>query len=206
MRTQIAAAPLLEGARTEIDLPVKVQLAKVREEGGYASVIGGLSRYWTNITDRVQGTVHVNSAEIRRVSQSESAREALFARIGEISPTLELKEPVECETVESWTLQRLTTEPLGETGFAIVQPPPRIDPADGSLMRRLVRNRLKAASESLHTVDADSKGVALLAIYEYPEHENVGSFVKSIDPAMYSQLDVVCAVVDGEVRPIFTPR
>jgi hypothetical protein len=206
MRAQIASAPLQEGARTEIDLPVKVQLAKVREEGGYASVIGGLSRYWTNITDRVQGTVHVNSAQIHRVSQSEAAREALFERIGEIAQTLTLKDAVEFETVESWTVQRLAAEPLGETGFAIAEAPPKIDPADGTMLRRLVRKRLRDAHEALAAVDADVKGVGLLAIYEYAEHENVGSFVKSLDPGLFAKLGLIACLADGEVRPIFTPR
>lgn len=206
MRLQLAAAPMQPGTRNEVDLPVKVQLAKVREEGGYASVIGGLSRYWTNITDKVSGTVHVNSMEIRRVSQVESTREALYERIGEIAKTLTLKDAVEFETVESWTVQRLAGEPLGETGFAIAQSPPKIDPADGTLMRRLVRKRLKDANEALVGVDADVKGVGLIAIYEYAEHENVGSFVKSLDPGLYAKLGVVAAVVDGEVRPIFMPR
>lgn len=206
MRVQLAAAPMLDGARTEFDLPVKVQLAKVREEGGYASVIGGLSRYWTNITDRVEGTVHVNSMAIRRVSQSEANREALYAQIGEIAKTLTLKDAVEFDTVESWTLQRLPSAPLGQTGFAIAQAPPKIDPADGTLMRRLVRKRLKDAAGALAAVEADVKGVALLAIYEYAEHENVGSFVKSLDPGLFAKLGLVAAVVDGEVRPVFMPR
>ena len=73
-------------------------------------------------------------------------------------------------------------------------------------MRRLVRKRLKAANEALAPVPADVKGVALLAIYEYAEHENVGSFVKSLDPGLFAGLQIVAAVVDGEVRPVFQPR
>lgn len=206
MRVQFAAAPLLEGGRAEVDLLAKVQLAKARDEGGYASVIGGLSRYWTNITDHVEGTVHVNSTQIRRVSQSPAAREALYAQIGELAKNLNLRDAVEFETVESWTVQRLHGRPLSETGFAIAQAPPRIDPSDGTLMRRLVRKRLTAAGEALAPVDADVKAVALIAIYEYAEHENVGSFVKSLNPGLYAGLDAVVALVDGEVRPIFTPR
>ena len=53
---------------------------------------------------------------------------------------------------------------------------------------------------------ADVKGVGFVAIYEYAELENVGSFVKSLDPGLYAKLGLVAAVVDGEVRPIFTPR
>ena len=88
----------------------------------------------------------------------------------------------------------------------IVQAPPNIDPADGTLMRRLVRKRLKDATDALAGVDADLKGVGLIAIYEYAEHENVGSFVKSLSPALFSGLGLIAAIVDGEVRPIFLLR
>jgi hypothetical protein len=73
-------------------------------------------------------------------------------------------------------------------------------------MRRIVRKRLKEANAALEGVDADVKGVGLLAIYEYAEHENVGSFVKSLDPGLFARLGLVAAVVDGEVRPVFMPR
>lgn len=205
-RVQQAAAPMLEGARGEVELPVPVQLAKVREEGGYASVIGGLSRWWTLITERVDGTFHVNSSRMRRAPQSAEARERLFAQIGEISRTLDVGDAVEFETAEAWTLQRLREEPLGERGFAIAQAPPGVDPSDGALMRRLVRRRLREAAAALDGVEAEVKGAGLIAIYDYAEHENAGSFVKSLDPALFANLPLVAAIVDGEVRPVFLPR
>ena len=73
-------------------------------------------------------------------------------------------------------------------------------------MRRIVRKRLRAAAEALRDIEADVKGVGLLAIFDYAEHENVGSFVKSLDPGLYAGLGLVAAVVDGEVRAIFQPR
>lgn len=205
-RVQRVAAPILAGARAEIDLPAPVQLAKMRDEGGYASVIGGLSRWWTLITERVHGTFHVNSSRVRRAPQSAATREALFDRIGELSKPLGVGDAIEFDAVESWTLQRLPAGPLGVTGFAIVQAPPKIDPADGTLIRRLVRKRLRDASDALQGVDADIKGVGLIGIYEYAEHENIGSFVKSVDPGVFSKLPLVAALVDGDVRPIFLPR
>lgn len=205
-RVQAAAAPMLDGTRAEVELPVRVQLAKTRDEGGYASVIGGLSRWWTAITERVDGTFHVNSAKMRRAPQSAASRERLFDQIAEISRTMNVGDAVEFETAEAWTLQRLSAEPLGERGFAIAQAPPRLDPSEGALMRRLVRKRLKDAGTALDGVEADVKGVGLIAIYEYAEHENVGSFVKSLDPGLFAGLPLVAAIVDGEVRPIFLPR
>jgi hypothetical protein len=205
-RIQQGAAPLTPGARGEAELPIALQMAKTRDEGGYASVIGGLSRWWTMITERVNGTFSVNSSQMRRAPQSSVARERIIDRIGELAKTMNVGDALEFDTVEAWTAQRLPREPLGETGFAIAQAPPNIDPADGTLMRRLVRKRLKDANAALDAVDATIKGVGLLAIYDYAEHENVGSFVKSLDPSLFAKLNVVAALVDGEVRPIFMPR
>ena len=205
-RIQQGAAPLTPGDRGEAELPIAVQMAKTRDEGGYASVIGGLSRWWTMITERVSGTFSVNSSQMRRAPQSALAREKIIDRIGELAKPMNVGDALEFDTVEAWTVQRLTREPLGETGFAIAQAPPGIDPADGTLMRRLVRKRLKDANAALDAVDATVKGVGLLAIYDYAEHENVGSFVKSLDPALFAKLNLVAALVDGEVRPIFMPR
>ena len=70
----------------------------------------------------------------------------------------------------------------------------------------LVEDGRVEASEALADIDADIKGVGLIAIYEYAEHENVGSFVKSLSPALFSGLGLIAAIVDGEVRPIFMPR
>ena len=206
MRVQMACAPMQPGARNEIDLPVTVQMAKVRDEGGYASVIGGLSRFWTLITERVDGTFHLNSSALRRAPQSETTRAALFDRIGELSKGLSTGDALEFDSVEAWTVQRLLEGPLGESGFAIAQAPPKLDSSDGTVMRRLVRKRLKDANAALAGVEADIRGVGLVASYEYAEHENVGSFVKSLDPSLFAGLQLIAAVVDGEVRPVFQPR
>ena len=205
-RVQQAAAPLQPGGRAEVELPVAVQMAKMRDEGGYASVIGGLSRWWTLITERVHGTFHVNSAKMRRAPQSSQRREALFDQIGALSQGLETGQAVEFETVEAWTVQRLPNEPLGQSGFAIAQAPPKVDPGEGTLVRRLVRKRLKEAASAFEGIDADIKAVALIAIFDYAEHENIGSFVKSMDPSLYAGIGLLAAVVDGDVRPIFQPR
>jgi hypothetical protein len=205
-RVQQAAAPLAPGQRGEVEFPVSLQLAKMRDEGGYASVIGGLSRWWTLITERVNGTFHVNSAAMRRAPQSAAARERIFDRIAELSAGMQLRDALAFDAAEAWTVQRLPGEPPGAGGFAIAQAPPRIDPAEGTLMRRLVRQRLKAAGAALTAVEADVHAVALVAIYDYAEHENVGAFVKSLDPSLFARLGLLAAIVDGEVRLIFGAR
>ena len=103
-------------AAREIDLPVKVQLAKMRDEGGYASVIGGLSRFWTLITERVNGTFHVNSMQLRRAPQSEPvARGAARSHRRAVARPEASATPSSSTASEAWTVQRLRDEPLGET-------------------------------------------------------------------------------------------
>src|SRR6185436_1631870 len=100
-RVQQAAAPLQGGQRGEVELQVAVQLAKMRDEGGYASVIGGLSRWWTLITERVNGTFHVNSQQMRRAPQSAALREALFDRIAELARPMQTRDAIEFDAVEA---------------------------------------------------------------------------------------------------------
>jgi len=203
-RVQLAAAPLPPSGRTEVTVPVTVKMGKVREEGGYASVVGGLSRWWTRITENVQGTYHVDSSALHRLTLDGEARERLWHDIGRLSRSVEVGQAVEFEVGEAWTLQRL---PAGETehGFALVGAPPEEDPTEGILVRRMARRRLAEANEALGGLDVDTRAVALIASYAYAEVEGAGATIKALDPSLFSRLAVVCVLVDGEVRPVFLP-
>jgi hypothetical protein len=115
---------------------------------------------------------------------------------------------------EAWTLQRLPEgiggpglQPgVGSSGFAIIGAPPSIDPADGVLLRRMARKRLAEAGEVLARTDVTSRCVGLVASYEYAELEGVSSVVKALTPSLFSDIDVICVLADGEVRPTFAPR
>ena len=84
-RVSVAGAPLVPGARTEVELPARVRLVKMRDEGGYASVIGGLGRYWTAVTERVSGTFVLDTTAIKRAPLEESVRESMFDRVAQLA-------------------------------------------------------------------------------------------------------------------------
>ena len=142
---------------------------------GYASVIGGLSRWWTLITERVNGTVHVNSARLRRAPQSAAFARALFDLIGEHGEAAERRRGGGDRHDRSVDGAAAARRAAGRAGFAIVQAPPGIDPAEGTLMRRLVRKRLKdaGATRSCGRCGRERRRVAS-RIYDYAEHENLG--------------------------------
>jgi hypothetical protein len=204
-RVQVAAAPLPPGARTEVTFPVTVKMGKVREEGGYASVIGGMSRWWTRITENVQGTFHVDSSAVHRLTIDGESREKLWFDIGSLSRSVEVSQAVEFEVDEAWTLQRL---PVAERdhGFAVVAAPPGDDPTEGIAVRRMARKRLAEANDALAPLDVDLRAVVLLASYEYAELEGAGATIKALDPALFSRLQLVSILADGELRPTFAPK
>ena len=189
-RVQTGVSALPEDARTEVTFPVTLKLVKTREEGGYASVIGGLSRWWTRITENVNGTFHVNSTAIHRLTLDGETRERLWTDIGSLSRGLDLGQSAEFDVDDSWTLQRLHDSDT-HSGVAIIAAPPSIDPSDGILVRRNVRKRLAAANEALDALDVDMRVVGLIGNYEYGELETAGATIKA---------------VNGEVRPTFLPK
>lgn len=202
-RVQGAASTLEPGARVEVTFPRKVRMLKQREEGGYATVSGGLSRWWTRITENVQGTYQVDSTAVHRATIDGEAREQLWETIGRLSHGLSVGEAAEFEVDEAWTLQRLRD---GEPGYAIAGAPPGADPTEGIAVRRIVRRRLQAANDALAGVEADMHAVALAGAYEYGELETAGATVKAVDPSLFSRFQVICVVADGEVRATFLPR
>ena len=198
-----AAASLAPGERTEVTFPIVVKMGKAREEGGYASVAGGLSRWWTRITESVQGTFHVDSNAVHRITHDGEARERLWATIGEIARDVAVGQAAEFEIDEAWTLQRLSG---AEPGWALAGAPPAIDPTEGIVVRRLARKRLQQANEALLPLDVELRVVGLVGCYEYADLEGAGATVKALDPGLYSRLEVVCVLADGDVRPTFLPR
>jgi hypothetical protein len=202
-RVIAAAESLKPGARTEVTFPVTIKLAKLREEGGYASVVGGLSRWWTRITENVTGTFSVDSNAIHRLTLDGAAREELWATIGRLSNGIAVGQSGEFEIAETWTLQRLT-DAIGE-GISLVGAPPKVDPNDGVLIRRMARKHLAAANETLAALDTELRAVALIGAYEYAEVETASGTLKAIDPGLYARTQVVALLADGEVKPVFAP-
>ncbi len=203
-RVAAMTASLPRGGRTEVMFPATVKMAKVREEGGYASVMGGLSRWWTRITENVQGTYHVDGTAVHRLTRDGDAREQLWQNIGLIAQGVEVGQAAEFEIEEAWTLQRLPEQQ--EHGFALAGAPPSSDPTEGILVRRVARKRLQQANEALGALDVELRAVGLIGIYEYAELEGAGATVKALDPSLYARLEAVGVLADGEVRPTFLPR
>ena len=202
LRVQLGAAPLLPGGRGEVTLPVVLRLGKTRDEGAYVSVMGALSRYWSTMSGRVKGAFNLDSMELHRLSRRPEALEGLLTQIAELSAGLSVGQGVQFEAEEAWTIQKLAD---GDK-VLIVGCPPSYDPTDGTNIRRLMRRRVGAANETLGALEADVKALALAGIWEYAEDEGATAVLRGFDSAIYSNIDVIAVLADGEARPAFSAR
>jgi hypothetical protein len=208
-RVVLTASKLASGRSGEVRLPVKLALGKVRDEGGYASVTGGLGRYWTDISNRLQGSFYLDSRGLNRFTRNEEEREQLYDEIGQLSQGIASGDIMEFEHEDAWSLQRLARGPAGEgmtDGWAIAGCPPGFSPEDGGAIRRILRKRLAEAAETLKPVPDAMRALVLLGAYDYLEFENAGPALRGFDPALIGGFDAIGLVADAEVKPLLVAR
>jgi hypothetical protein len=208
-RVVLGASRLASGRRGEARLPVRLMVGKVRDEGGYATVTGGLGRYWTYISQRLDGSFYLDSRGLHRFTQDEKEREALYDHIGMLSQGLQTGDAAEFEHEDAWSVQRLPRGAAAEgltDGWAITGSPPGFDPNDGAHIRRILRRRLAEAGEVLKDVRGAIKALVLIGAYEYMEYENAGPALRGFDPSLTLPFDIIGLVSDAEVKPILLSR
>lgn len=207
-RVTQTASKLASGRSAEVRLPRRMALAKVREEGGYASVTGGLGRYWTHISDKLNGSFYLDSRALNRFTTNEDERQQTYEHIALLSQELSVGEVTEWELDDAWTLQRLARGPAANgmtDGWAIGGAPEGFDPADGGAIRRVLRKRLGEAREAFAALPRPWI-LVLGGAYDYMGGENAGPSLRGFDPALVAALDGIVLVADGEVKPILLSR
>ncbi|HWO73113.1 MAG TPA: hypothetical protein VNN21_06105 [Dehalococcoidia bacterium] len=208
-RVVLAASKLASGRSGEARLPVVMALGKVRDEGGYASVTGGLGRFWTEISNRLQGSFYLDSRGLHRFTKNEQERRQLYEHIALLSQGLETGQVVEFEHEDAWALQRLPRGPAAARltdGWAITGCPPGFSPDDGGAVRRILRRRLAEAGEALRGARDAARALVLIGAYEYMEMENTGPSLRGFDPALAAPFDAIALVSDAEVKALRLSR
>jgi hypothetical protein len=202
-RVRQAALALKPGERGSLRLPVQMRLRKIDDEGGLMSVVGGLSRYWAGMSERVRGTFELDASAIHRLSESEEERAALVDRVVEEAGRLsELRQWLNLEAEDVWTIQRLRQ---GQ-GFLVVGLPPQALADIGIAVRRNLRRILTDAGPRLLAGQTDLRALLILGFYDSAEEENVSTSLRGFDPALYTSLDYVCLATDGRLKPIVEPK
>jgi hypothetical protein len=193
-----AALKLGPHERSYVPLPVTLVLRKTSDEGGVVSVSGGLNQHWARFTELVRGTYDLDSTALHRLPESDAHLDELIEQIVDATKQLSAGQSAEIETVDAWTIQKLS----GESGVAIVGSPPTQTDDPGLAVRRNFRRILAEGGPSLRSVDAGLHALILLGHYARMDQEGATTAMRGYDPSLYSGIDFVCLVADGLVKPI----
>jgi hypothetical protein len=198
LRAALKLAPL---ERAYVPFPISLLLRKNADSGGVVSVTGGLNPHWARFTEHVRGTYDLDSTRLHRLPESEEHLQQLIDRIIERAATLETGQIAEIETVDAWTIQRLSQT----QGVTIVGVPPAELQDVGLAVRRNFRRILSESAAALKERDVDNRALVVLGPYSRVEQEGATTAMRGYDPALYAGLDFVCLVADGLVKPLIQP-
>jgi hypothetical protein len=193
-----AAVKLGPHERSHIPLPIKLLLRKNTDSGGVVSVTGGLNPHWARFTDRVRGTYDLDSTQLHRLPESEEHLESLIDTIVERSSQLEPGRWTEIETIDAWTIQRLH----GDGGAVIVAVPPADAQDAGLAVRRNFRRILADKGPRLREREAELRALVVLGYYARMDQEGATTAMRGYDPGLYTGIDFVCLVADGQVKAL----
>jgi hypothetical protein len=186
--------------RSYVPLPAKLFLRKNTDSGNVVSVTGGLNPHWARFTDRVRGQYDLDSTQLHRLPESTEHLDALLDEIVERTKSLEPGQYAAIETIDAWTVQRLS----GDSGVTIAGVPPAVA-AEGSLAVRRNLRRFLADTNDLRAARDGLRALVVLAHYPRIEQETVTVAMRGFDPSLYTGLEYVVLVADGIVKPLIEP-
>ncbi len=196
-----AATNLGSHERSHVPLPIHLLLRKSADSGNVVSVTGGLNPHWARFTERVSGTYDLDSTRLHRLPESDDHLEQLLDGIVERTKTLEIGNVARIETIDAWTVQRLSgSEPVAVAGI-----PAAAAQDMGLAVRRNLRRILAEAAPTLRDRPTNQRALVLLGHYPRIEQEGATTAMRGYDPTLYAGLDYVCLVADGLVKPLIQP-
>ncbi len=195
-----AAIKLGPQEHSPVPLPAKLYLRKNADTGGVVSVTGGLNPHWARFTERVRGSYDLDSTQLHRLPESEEHLERLLDAVVEETETLDVGQYAVIETIDAWTVQRLS----GEANVTIVGVPPAVTAEGGISVRRNFR-RILASAGPLREAKGGTRALVVLGYYARIEQEGATVAMRGFEPTLYSGIDFVCLVADGVVKPLIQP-
>ena len=192
------------GERREARIPVTVKLAKLQTEGAYVSVVGGLSPQWLAMSEGIPGSFHLDARPIHRLPDETAEVDILVSRVRDFAIALEPGELTDINLHDHWIVSRLPDS--APEGVTVVTSPPSVDPADGTNVRRRFRQDVQRAVDQKQAGAADLAVLAVVGPFPHISNELVTASLRGMNPALYTALDLVVVIADGNVRQVLQPR
>src|SRR5438876_5197453 len=198
-----AATELEPREWSHIPLHVTLFLRKTADGGSVVSATGGLNPHWARFTGLVNGTFDLDSTRLHRLPDGDEHLDALIESVVERSSKLEAGTWAEIETIDAWTVQRISKD--GRTTIFAV---PASEARDmGLAVRRNLRRILGEEVPLLRAGESELTALVLLGYYPRLEDEGATIALRGFSPGLYSGVDFLVLVTDGLVKPLIqAPR
>ena len=195
---------LSPGERREVRIPTSVKLAKLENDGAYVAVSGGLSNEWTIISEGIEGSFHLDSREIYRTPDEKAELDVILSQIRDKASLLKVEELTTVPVHDYWVVSRLQKD--APDGISVISTPPQIDLIEGSYIRKELRQQIARATKQITAESTDLSLLILLTSVTHMKDELFTTSLKSMNPQLYGNLDLILLVADGSVRQILKPR
>lgn len=192
------------GERREARIPVTVKLAKLQTEGAYVSVVGGLATSWLAMSEGIPGSFHLDSRPIHRLPEETAEVDILVSRVRDFAVALEPGELTDIPLHDHWTVARLPDS--APAGVTVIAAPPDVDPVDGTNVRRRFRQEVQRAVDQKRGGNAELAVLAVVGPFAHIGDELVTASLRGMNPALYTELDLIVVIADGVVRQVLQPR
>lgn len=198
-RVAEAATGLAPGQRAQAESPVSLTLRKLSDEGSYVRVTGGLAPHWAKLTGRIFGTYELDTRAIHRLPEPESRLSETLDWVVLLGNGMKQGAVQSFKGEDAWTV----TRPSQGDFIVLVGAPPGSDPSNGTMVRKLLRQALKNGAGGLR-VDAETqRALVLLGVFRSMQEENALIALRSCEPSLFADYDMVCLVADGLCKPLF---
>src|SRR5207244_7933082 len=188
-QTATQSAPL---DRSYAPLPVTLFLRKTGDNGSVVSATGGLNPHWARFTGRVNGTFDLDSTQLHRLPDSEEHLNGLIDTVVERSSKLEAGRWAEIETIDAWTVQRIS-----EDGRTTIFAVPASEARDmGLSVRRNLRRILGEEVPLLRAGESELTALVLLGYYPRLEDQGATIALMGVTTGHYRGYDYLVLVTD----------
>lgn len=197
------AEMLTPGDSGEVNFSVPVRLRKTSDEGSYLSAVGGLASQWARFTNQVVGQYQLDSSTVHRLPKdSESVTRMIDFLVLVANGIRGVGESVEVSVDDTWVVYRSNQMSTAR----VIVAPVYGSADDAATIRKLLRAKMHQSIAVLKKRLVEIRMVTFVSVVAPLEDERVSIALRSVDPSLFADLDIIWVVADGKIKRIFGPK
>ena len=191
------------GESGEVNFSVPVGLRKISDEGSYLSAVGGLASQWARFTNQVVGQYQLDSSAVHRLPKDSKSVTSMIDFLVLVANGIRgVGESVEVSVDDTWVVHRSNKM----SAARVIVAPENGLADDAATIRKLLRAKMHQSVEVLKKRLVEIRMITFVSVVASLEDERVSIALRSVDPSLFLDLDIILVVGDGGIKRIFGPK